>query len=65
VTAAEKRRRERRRRRTYSHSEASFQRNLREIDRLRREDRGHGSTAAAIERREAASRRWVTGETTR
>lgn len=51
----------------YIASESDWQRNLREIERLRSRlaSARNGATAAALTRRENASRRWVTGETTR
>lgn len=63
----EGRRRIHRRRRTYIRSEAGFVKNLREIDRLRANlgSAKNSATAAALERREDASRRWANGETTR
>lgn len=68
MTRTERRRRIHRRRRTYIRSEADFGKNLREINRLRgvlASGGGNAATTAALERRESASRRWVTGETTR
>lgn len=67
LSSAEQRRRVRRRRRTYIKNEGDFAKNLREVERLRGRLGGakNAATAAALERRETASRRWVNGETTR
>ena len=61
------RRRRARRFNKYVRSEAGFRRNLLEIGRLRERlaTARNASTAAALERREAASRQWVNGETAR